>query len=103
MFVSLMGFLNFGNYWVQHNWPRPVMLSEHKDLQKDLWKVELEHRILKKRWLQTVLSEIDRDITRLEADKKVSASTLLDQKNQIVDEIEDLQRRISELQKLVGS
>jgi len=50
-----------------------------------------------------VLSEIDRDITRLEADKKVSASTLLDQKNQIVDEIEDLQRRISELQKLVGS
>ncbi len=99
--ASFMAFLNVSNYWVQHNWPRPVFISEHNRLHKDTLKLELEFRLLKKRYLQSVVADIERDLARLNTKDHSAFTALQDQKTLLTDEIEDLLRKIAELQTLV--
>jgi hypothetical protein len=99
--ASFMAFLNVSNYWVQHNWPRPVFISEHNRLHKDTLKLELEFRLLKKRYLQSVVADIERDLARLATKDNSAFTALHDQKTLLTDEIEELVRKIAELQSLV--
>lgn len=96
--AALMAVLNFSNWYVQHNWPRPVFVSELHTTQQEMHKLELEFSQFKRRLLQKMLVEVEAEIAEAEQKHKSPSEASQDQKSQLRDELDALSRRIVDLQ-----
>lgn len=98
MLASIMGVLNFSNWYVQHNLPRPVFVGELHSTQLSLAKLELEFAQFKRRSLQKMLVDVEAEIAEAEQHRKTPSEASQDQKSQLRDELDALSRRIVDLQ-----